>query len=83
MTKMSTVYRLFSVLKFFGCTWTNKTGQLKSTSQTYSHQTGSTARGINKWKKTKLVNLALQLAVVKEVMFRLESTKENRYLTQE
>jgi hypothetical protein len=52
----------------------NKTGQLKPTSETYSHQTGSTAREINKWKKTKLVNLALQLALVKGVMFRLEST---------
>ena len=39
------------------------------------------AKGIKRWKKDKIGDMRMQLAVVKEVLLQLEATQEHRLLT--
>ena len=39
------------------------------------------AKGIKRWKKDKIGDTKLQLAIVKEVLLQLEATQEHRLLT--
>ena len=42
-----------------------------------------TIKGIKNWKKSKIGDTRLQLAIVKEIILRLETTQKERTLTQD
>ena len=42
-----------------------------------------TIKGIKNWKKSKIGDTRLQLAIVKEIILRLETAQEERTLTQD
>ena len=42
-----------------------------------------TAKAIKRWKKTKIGDTKLQLAIVKEIILGLETAQEDRSLSQE